>query len=575
VWQTLADRLGIEPHTDLPAIRQLDRETANLLANAIGNKLAPALKRHVADAAATVHRHALPPPRPSDKLPEDKALAALRNVTGKPTAGWSNDKQLEAVECLFNNRRDAAFVLPTGAGKTAIWQVAVTAFDPPTAVTIVVLPFIALEQQQYLRTRTAQIQCEVWAASGSTFPRSSVIFITPETLCRKDVHNRISSIHGEGNLRRFVLDEAHVYVLDQHYRADLRRIEYIREFAVPIIMMSGSLPPSIVPQLLQAVSISPVSDMHHLRMSTRRSNIRYVVHNVPSEEEAQDLTVVLVNEWLATRPNSRSIVFVQAVEASKVFADVLGCEEYYAQLDIGQKTNRLDKFERGEHRVIVSTAALSTGIHVPNLDRCVHPQGTRSWPQLMQEWGRLGREGQYAEGHLVVNQMQLWAPQQPDVAGTKDMNQVLKTKTICLRYAAESFIDGKDLALKCSEQPKSVPCSICKPYYSEHVWLRDCQRPPSSNMPSATAATPSFTTPSFTAATSPSTDFPSTAAAPTTSSVAAPASSSAVAVAADAVSSDRSGTLEPSIASTPPDKSESKTTASSARKGKPKGEQLT
>jgi len=52
------------------------------------------------------------------------------------------------------------------------------------------------------------------------------------------------------------------------------------------------------------------------------------------------------------------------------------------------------------------------------------------------------------------------------------MNEFLKKAADgdCLRLASESFLDGPDLALRCKDQPNSVPCSLCDPDLDYDHW---------------------------------------------------------------------------------------------------------
>jgi ATP-dependent DNA helicase RecQ len=69
----------------------------------------------------------------------------LRRVADE-TFGWSRlrDEQLEAMELVMAGH-DVLAVLPTGAGKSAIYQVLALLMEGPT---VVVSPLIALQQDQ-------------------------------------------------------------------------------------------------------------------------------------------------------------------------------------------------------------------------------------------------------------------------------------------------------------------------------------------------------------------------------------------------------------------------------------------
>lgn len=69
----------------------------------------------------------------------------IENVA-KDTFGWSTLRpgQAEAIQCLLDGE-DVLAVMPTGYGKSAIYQVAATMIDGPT---LAVSPLIALQADQ-------------------------------------------------------------------------------------------------------------------------------------------------------------------------------------------------------------------------------------------------------------------------------------------------------------------------------------------------------------------------------------------------------------------------------------------
>ena len=97
------------------------------------------------------HRH--PSPRPGRMIaaPERNRhdyTASMRSIakTAHDVFGWSSlrDGQEEAVSALLTGR-DVITVLPTGAGKSAIYQLAGTILE---GITVVVSPLIALQRDQ-------------------------------------------------------------------------------------------------------------------------------------------------------------------------------------------------------------------------------------------------------------------------------------------------------------------------------------------------------------------------------------------------------------------------------------------
>src|SRR3954452_8225405 len=131
--------------------------------------------------------------------------------------GWGGlrDGQVEAVRALLK-RRDALVVLPTGHGKSAVYQVAATLLPGPT---LVISPLLALQSDQLaaLNGRDNPLVRAVRVSSAETPNQQRAaleairtgaarfLFITPEQLGRPE---RLAEVR-ELRPSLVAVDEAH------------------------------------------------------------------------------------------------------------------------------------------------------------------------------------------------------------------------------------------------------------------------------------------------------------------------------------------------------------------------------
>ena len=322
---------------------------------------------------------------------------------------WDDLKpaQVEAVESLLAGR-DTFGIMPTGFGKSAIYQVAGALLDGPT---VVVSPLIALQADQVAGLvwhpdappavdvnsgHTDDENDESWRRVDAG--EVTYVFLAPEQLARDETVERLA----RAGVSLLVVDEAHCVSSWGHdFRPDYLHLgEIVERLGRPPVLA------------LTATGSGPVRDEVIERLRLRdplvisrgfdRPNLSLAVHRHEDEAEKRRAIVEQVAEL--TTPG---IVYVATRRESERYADEIGercpdrtVEAYHAGLRSAERGALHERFHAGEIDVIVATSAFGMGIDKPDVRFVVHADVPESLDAYYQEIGRAGRDGEPADATL-------------------------------------------------------------------------------------------------------------------------------------------------------------------------------
>jgi ATP-dependent DNA helicase RecQ len=333
--------------------------------------------------------------------------------------------QRSALAALVDGR-DTLAVLPTGSGKSAIYQIAGLVLG---GLTVVVSPLIALQRDQArgLGTRTrgdgrpvdvialnSTLSAKDHAAAMARLAAGDVDFLMlgPEQLTNPGTHQ---ALIGTGRpVSLFAVDEAH---LVSEWGHDFRP-EYLRVHETvaavgqpPIIALTAtaSLPvqADITRQLGMTEPTVIVADFDrpNIRLSVRAARV-----HLPEEQAVVDRTVevVLANDT-PTIVYAGSHARCEDV-AARLHLDAYRAAPYHAGLPAKRRSEVQDAFFRGQLDVIAATSAFGMGIDKPDVRTVVHAGPPGSLDEYYQEIGRAGRDGRPAQAVLVFDSRSLRIP---------------------------------------------------------------------------------------------------------------------------------------------------------------------
>jgi ATP-dependent DNA helicase RecQ len=323
--------------------------------------------------------------------------------------------QGEAVEAVLKGR-DTLVVMPTGSGKSAIYQMAALLIPGPT---VVVSPLIALQKDQVesLAQNGAVTAAEHNSAVTAAERRAALadftagdlelLFLAPEQFNDPDLLERLRAARPS----LVVIDEAHCISSWGH---DFRP-EYLRIGAVAEALGDGRSRPRLL--ALTATAAPPVREEIVSRLGMRepsvlvrgfdRPNIRLEVVFASEEDTKQEALLERVAG--APRPG---IVYAATRRRSEEVAAALRdravtATYYHAGMRSAEREAAQDAFMRGEVDVMVATTAFGMGIDKADVRFVYHHDAPDSIDSYYQEIGRAGRDGEPAEAVLFYRQQDL------------------------------------------------------------------------------------------------------------------------------------------------------------------------
>ncbi|MFZ3452212.1 RecQ family ATP-dependent DNA helicase [Arthrobacter sp. 7Tela_A1] len=331
--------------------------------------------------------------------------------TASDVFGWEDFRpgQLEAMEAAIEGR-DVVCVMPTGAGKSAVYQVPAMAL-PGTAV--VISPLIALQSDQaegineavgetvaYV-LNSAQPQGywdEAWAAAGKEngdAGRAKFLFLGPEQVAREDVLDRLRTLE----ISLLVIDEAHcVSAWGHDFRPDYLQLDQlVRALKRPVVALTATAAP---PVRAEIVDVLGMRDPLQISLGFDRPNLHLAAAR---HEDADDKRRCILEQVAGL--GSPGLLYVATRRDTEEYADALQqaglrTDAYHAGRSHTDRQSIHEQFLAGELDVVVATTAFGMGIDKPDVRFVVHADIPDSVDSYYQEIGRGGRDGEPAEVFL-------------------------------------------------------------------------------------------------------------------------------------------------------------------------------
>jgi ATP-dependent DNA helicase RecQ len=303
--------------------------------------------------------------------------------------------------------RDTLAVMPTGSGKSLVYQLPALLLD---GLTVVVSPLIALMKDQ--TDKLEQLGVDVLTINSGLTAREQnaasdalgagtgeILYVTPERFRDRDFFELLL----ERKVALFVVDEAHCISQWGHdFRPDYMMLGAIVERLgrPPVMALTATAGPEVQADIARQLRME---DPFRRIGELIRPNLFLEVHRTVNVD-AKDAAL----SELLTAIDGTGIVYVATIrEATRLrdmLADTHALAIYHGRMASKDRHEAQELFMAGGVKAVIATNAFGLGIDKPDIRFVIHYHFPGSLEAYYQEAGRAGRDGKPARCAILFRE---------------------------------------------------------------------------------------------------------------------------------------------------------------------------
>jgi len=324
----------------------------------------------------------------------------------KQTFGYDEYRPLqgEAIQKILE-KKDSLVIMPTGGGKSLIYQVPAQIFE---GLTIVISPLISLMKDQVEQLEefgvpalflNSTLSPEQYKRNIAKLKAGEVdlLYLAPETLMMESTRELLETLRVDC----FTIDEAHCISEWGHdFRPEYRQLAEVRkDFPEAVCLaLTATATPRVRDDIQQ---ILEMKDSATFVASFDRDNL---LLKVADKENPLDQIL----DFLYTRPKQSGIIYCfSRRQVDELYSDLKeaghSARPYHAGLSEMRRTQNQEAFIKDNVQIIVATIAFGMGINKPDVRFVIHHDMPQNIESYYQQIGRAGRDGLQADCLLLYS----------------------------------------------------------------------------------------------------------------------------------------------------------------------------